>query len=258
MFGVAAAAFDPAITLFAAMTTQPDETRKTLISDTITALQAAGVWSLLDAVWFMAAHDEQASRLNWKAPASFTLATAGTITFTTDRGWQGDGASGYLNTGWIPAAHGVNYTLNDASFGVYSRTNSDTLVADIGCNDGTNRAEFFARTANSVFWRVNNTSIGEVSRSSLNSTRLQVARRAASTGINFWQNGGQIATQNITSSALVNLPVFIAARNNGGAAASFSTRQYALAFTGAGMSGAQQLALYNTAQAYMTAVGAAL
>jgi hypothetical protein len=261
-----AAALDPdALTLFAAMTVQPNETRKTLISDTIKSLKAAGVWSLLDAVWFMAAHDEQASRLNWKAPASFTLATAGTITFTLDRGWQGDGSSGYLDTGWIPATHGVNYQLNDASFGVYSRTDyANDAHCDIGARSATNTnmANLFIRrsTTNSEIAYYTNQNIFSLGAHSLSSTGLYVARRTASNAAQAYRNGSSIATNTSASTGLAGVPFFIAANNNNGTAgaATFTTRQYALAFTAAAMSAAQQLALYNTTQAYMTAVGAAV
>jgi hypothetical protein len=101
---VSGASLDPdALTLIAAMTVAPNAARRQVISDHIVALKAAGIWALLDAYWMLAAHDEQASRLNWKSPGDFTLAPAGVIAFTTDRGWQGNGSSGYLDTGWLAA-----------------------------------------------------------------------------------------------------------------------------------------------------------
>jgi len=254
-----AAAFDPdALTLFAAMTTQPDTARKTLISDTIVALKAAGVWSLLDAVWFMAAHDEQASRLNWKAPASFTLAQQGVITFTSDRGWQGDGLSGYLDTGWIPATHGVNYALNDASLGVYIRTNTAVDGVDIGVwsNSSLRRSFVTARTSTDSSRAVINSSSDFPRTAIANSRGMSAARRIPTTAQQLVKNGVIVGT---STQAVTDLPtaiVYIGARNNNGPADLLSQNQIALAFTGAAMSEAQQLALYNTTQTYMTAVGA--
>jgi len=255
-----AAAFDPdAVALFAAMTTQPNAARKTLISDTIVALKAAGVWSLLDAVWFMAAHDSQASRLNWKAPTSFTLAEQGTIAFTTDRGWQGNGTTGYLNTGWIPATHGVNYTLNDASFGVYSRTDTDNATFDIGAVDApaTNMAFMQARNSGTFRPRANQNTVATTF-AVPTSLGLSVARRVNSSQAQGVKNGILLGSGADSSTTMPSFSFFIAARNNGGSPESPTIRQYALAFTAAAMSEAQQLALYTTTQAYMTAVGAAV
>jgi hypothetical protein len=259
-----AAAFDPdpdAVALFAAMTVQPNAARQRLISDTIVALKAAGVWSLLDAVWFMAAHDEQASRLNWKAPASFTLSEQGVITFTVDRGWQGDGSSGYLDTGWTPSVHGVNYTQNNASLGVYSRTDTDGGI-DFSARQTSpapsRLINFAMRLSGVTGGMINGPLSGGLTAAIANSLGLGAMRRTASNAQQVFRNGVELAANATLSEALVAIPPYIGARNNDGVAELYTTRQYALAFTGAAMSTTQQLALYSTTQAYMTAVGAAV
>jgi hypothetical protein len=259
-----AAAFDPdAVALFAAMTVQPNAARKTLISDTIVALKAAGVWTLLDAVWFMAAHDEQASRLNWKAPASFTLSEQGVITFTADRGWQGNGTTGYLDTGWTPSVHGVNYKLNDASFGAYMRqhsgTNARTLMGARDLASGSSSRMSILLTVTSTIARVNTgTNLNQASVGSI-ANGLNVARRSASNSQFVFRNGVSVATGSATSQGVPQFAFYIAATNNGAdAVEEFDDRQFSFAYTGASMSEAQQLALYNNVQAYMTAVGAAV
>src|SRR5262245_39221350 len=84
--------------LLAAMTVQPNAARQTLINDLIYALKQSGAWAKMDFLYVLAAHDNQAARLNWKTAAN--LATVnGTCTFTVDRGYNGDGSTGYLGTG---------------------------------------------------------------------------------------------------------------------------------------------------------------
>jgi hypothetical protein len=258
---------DPdAVTLIAAMTTAPDAARQQLISDHIVALKDAGIWSLLDIYYILAAHHEQASRLNWKSPGNFTLTANGGITFTTDRGWQGDGSTGYLDTGWIPATHGVNYQLNDASFGVYSRTDVENVGVAMGArrDDLTRLLYFFPRstadTGNRFIGFINqNGTSAPRSVANSNSLRMHAMRRADSASIGFLKNGSQVGTLSKTSSALVDFPVFISGLNENGSLLAPDTRQYASAFAAAAMSEAQHAALYDAQQnGYLAAVGAAV
>jgi hypothetical protein len=260
---MAAGKIDPdAAAIIAAMTVPPNGARRTLINSTVLSLKAGGVWSLLDTIWFMAAHDDQAGRLNWKAPASFTLAANGGITFTADRGWQGNGTTGYLNTGWTPATHGVNYALNDASFGVYSRTNSpDAAAIDIGAiSSGVSRNWIQLRTTsnnNSVDINSNGTT-GQALVAAFNSLGLGGARRTASNATQIYRNGAQTQAGSQASSGVTAVSFFVGARNNNSTPDFFSPRQYAFAFTGAAMSEAQHAQFYTIVQDYMTAVGAAV
>jgi hypothetical protein len=263
--GGVASGLDPdAVTLIAAMTTAPDAARQQLISDHIIALKAAGIWSLLDIYYILAAHHEQASRLNWKSPGDFTLTANGTITFTTDRGWQGDG-TGYLDTGWIPSVNGVNYTLNDASLGVYSRTNLIENTYNMGANNGS-----FSNMNNIVIrWntgengqsynRVNQSAAGAIIVDTANSQGLFVARRTGAAEQQSFRNGAQVGSNATTSSNRATVSVFISAVNNNGTPLSPATHKKAAAFTGAAMSEAQHAALYDAQQnGYLAAVGAAV
>lgn len=114
--------------LVAAMSVAPNNLRKGYIARFIGALYAASVWSKIDAMWVLAAHDEQAGRLNWKSPGSFTLTAVNSPTFTTDRGFAGNGSSSYLDTGWDRGMNGVQFTQNDAHISVYQRTNGNNNV----------------------------------------------------------------------------------------------------------------------------------
>ena len=258
----AGASLDPdAATLIAAMTTAPDATRQQLISDHIVALKAAGIWSQLDTYYMMAAHHEQASRLNWKSPGNFTLSTHGTITFTTDRGWQGDGSTGYLDTGWIPSSHGVNHALNSASYGVYSRTNSQQNGFDMGAE--TNILFDYSRmtlrnTSNQGRAHVNQaTSFPRPSM--MDSRGLILSRRSASNAVAMFRNGSSVGGDDAVSTGLPNVAFAISATNRAGTVVDFASKQYSLAFTAAAMSEAQHAALYAAMQnGYLAAVGAAL
>lgn len=123
-------AYDAAVTAyFAAMTVQPDATRKALLANLIQGLEADGIWSKLD--WFVicAAHDRQAGRINARNPSQ-QLTEQGTLSFTTDQGFTGDGTSSYLSYGTTFTASGT-MTLTSATIGTWS-SNIVSSRADIG------------------------------------------------------------------------------------------------------------------------------
>jgi hypothetical protein len=252
---------DPdAVTLIAAMTTAPDAARQQLISDHIVALKAAGVWAQLDIYYVLAAHHEQASRLNWKSPGNFTLSTHGTITFTVDRGWQGNGLTGYLDTGWIQEVNAVNFTQNDASYGVYSRTNIAQNASDMGTASLITYPHI--RFTDGVFYvHINQTSTTDrPSVSVSDSIGFFVGRRTGASELYGYKNGVQVSSgTSLSGTATAGETFFICARSLNNVAERFTTRQYAAAFTGAAMTVTQQANFYNAMQnGYLTAVGAAL
>lgn len=247
-----------ATTLFAAMSSQPDSTRKTLIDTTITSLKSAGIWTLLDECWFLAAHDSQAALLGWKRNKDCVAVNA--PTFTANQGFAGNGTTSYLNTQFVPSLHGVQYTLNDASFGVYSRTNSaSSSMADMGSRNASNVAisMFYSNLADgSAVIAVNRGASTTTAVHGAGSTGLWVARRTASNAIQMYRNGSSVATAANVSTALTGRAMAICARMSDATPGEFSTRQYAFAFIGASMTAQQQADLYTIVQAYMTSVGA--
>lgn len=62
--------YDPdANRLFSRMTVAPTTARKRIISDTIRSLKRTGVWGQIVLLYVYAAHDKQASLLNWRSNA---------------------------------------------------------------------------------------------------------------------------------------------------------------------------------------------
>jgi hypothetical protein len=92
----------------------------------------------------------------------------------------------------------------------------------------------------------------------ISSEGFYVPRRTASDAQQMLTNGAIDATNTAASSTRPAVALCIGARNNNDVVDLFSQNRLAMFFTAAAMSEAQQLALYNTTQAYMTAVGAAV
>lgn len=98
-----------ALALFARMTTQPTDARKTVINTFITSLKTAGVWDKLDAMYVFAAANQQAALLNWIADTNNATAE-NSPAFTADEGIQGNGTNSYDNTFTnCTGGYGINF-----------------------------------------------------------------------------------------------------------------------------------------------------
>lgn len=113
------AAYDPAtIAYFAAMTVQPDATRKTLLSNFVRCVETHNLYTgKLDWLVLEAAQDPSQAVVNVVNPAK-RLQQVGVGNFTPDRGWTGDGSSGYLSYQETLFAGGI-YTQDAATLGVW-------------------------------------------------------------------------------------------------------------------------------------------
>jgi hypothetical protein len=244
--------------LLGRFTTGAAEPRKQLINTLISSLKAAGVWQKLDALYVMAAADEQSGQRNWKAD-TFNLAPVSAPTFTPDQGYAGDGATSYLNTGFVPSTNGVNFTLNSATFGVWSRTNSSGTMTDIGCRTASTTAQTLLQlriAGDLANYRINQSSAG-TSAANADSSGMIAVRRSGASANALFRNGASIATGTSASTVLSEFAMTIGALNTGGVISGFTARQYAAAFIGASLSDAENTAFYNALLAYLTAVGAA-
>jgi hypothetical protein len=244
-------------TLVAAMSSTPDATRIGHINTLILALKNAGIWSKLDVLWITAAHDAQAARLNWKTPASFALTAVNTPTFTTDRGYKGNGSSSYLNTGWNANTNGVNYTQNSASAVFWNRTaRAANDKALFGVYDGGAEINTYPRYVGDEFYGRVNDNVGALS-SSANSDGLFHTDRQSSTARSAYRNGTSLGSYGSTSSAAIpSQPIYICAQYFSGSPSGFNgVDEIACAGFGASLN-AEKTDLYNAIQTYMTAVGA--
>jgi len=118
--------------LFAAMSSQPTDERKLQIDALIVSMKSTGVWSLLDVFYMFASHDSQAARLNWKNPGTLTATVAaGSPTFTTDRGYTGDGTTAYISTGYDPGVSSLGMAQNSAHVGAVGLTSTSNANLDV-------------------------------------------------------------------------------------------------------------------------------
>lgn len=133
--------------------TLPDAATQVAQNTFLKALKDNLLWTELDVIYVFAVDSEDFSKINWKSVD--TLAVNGTMTFTEDAGWAGDGIDGYLATGKDVSAGG--YAQGDASFIVDVNTASSSDVFDLGTS--TNGLIFGANSSGSnYYFRMNTNS----------------------------------------------------------------------------------------------------
>jgi len=244
------------LALFARMEVQPSDERKQLINNLIIDLKAAGLWSGFDAFWMFAAHDDQAALLNW-VENDHNCTSANSPAFEANRGYTGNGSSSYLNTDFIPSTDGVNYLLNDGSFGVYIRNAVDADVVDMGGRGATSTHYLYIKTyfVGALFLAINggtNFSFEDP----VSSAGFTVVSRNASNSFTIYKNGDLHDTISGNSVDRPPVAIYILAQNMNGTAQSFSTRQVAFAFIAGALSANEQEPLFNLVEAYLDAIGA--
>ena len=245
---------------FAAMSVAPDATRKGLLDALIVGLKSDGVWAKLDWLSITAAHDAQAGRVNAVTPAQVATAV-NSPTFTTDRGYTGDGTTSYLNSGWNPTtATTPKMVQNSASMGVWLGTDSSSNTQDdIGT---TARASIDGRRSAAATFGANlQSATNDISgtMSPASSVGFSSWSRYGAASAELFKNGVSLGTKASTTNAPANGNFFLLAANNVAALGTptrFSPRRSQAAFWGEQLSAAEHLALYNRLATYMTAIGA--
>lgn len=244
-----------------AMAVTPSATRKTIINQFFLDIKGIGnfgtdnIFSKLDELWLFAAETEQAGLLGIKRLKDATAVNA--PTFTADEGFTGADTK-YINLNWNPTDDGVNYTLNDCSYGAYSRSDIQSDNYWIGADeaaDSTSRTFglTWAAVDNNAYHFINGaTSVNPAATTSLG---FWVGRRTASNAVQVFKNGVSFGTDTDASGSLSAVDFFATARSLDGVAAASSTHQISVEFVGAAMSATEQLNLFNSIEAYMDSLG---
>jgi hypothetical protein len=241
--------------LIGAMTAKPSPARQALIDQTILSLKASGVWAKLDRLYFFAAHDAQASLLNWKDPAVVAVNT-NAAAFVADQGYTGNGTTSYIDATFNPSSGTHNYVRNSASFGGWARTAALSTALDIGRGVTARNQVAFRTTADSI----GSARINDVTTSTPADTTVATAvgltalDRPDASSKQFFKNGAQIgATVSVASDATLPDAFQVGGSNGAGT----STRQFSMFFAGASQGATGQAALYSATLAYLQGVGAA-
>jgi hypothetical protein len=251
-FTVASAA-DPSLeaetnAILAAMTVQPDATRKGVINNLVIALKACGAWAKIDYLYITAAHTQQAARINWKAGVE-ALYDGVAPAFTVDRGFALNGTTEELFS--APEVDLLTqFTLNSAHFGVWMETaaaSGEHLIGDRFFHAG---GRFMRNDGGAIAMKINS-AVSEQGFATAPTTGHFMANRASSANEDIYRDGASVGVIAEPSGGTLPHDYIALGRVNGG----FGTGRVAAYHVGANLS-AEAPALYAALHVYMGAVGA--
>lgn len=250
------------IALVSRMSTPPTAGRQTLINTLINSLKLSGVWDKLDCLWLPAAETQQGGNLNWKGNYS-TLLPVNAPVWTVDRGYTGDGVSAVVNTTHNVTSFTGQYSANDASHGVWIRTNVQADTYSMHAASAAGMSGVIPRRSgvgaeDTVTALINtNTTTGTSIGSTVTSVGLSHVNRSSSNLTTLYKNGVSLATHAVPAIDIPNTSFYLLCRNTSGTLDAFDTREIAMAFIGDSFTAPQALAFYNAINIYLQGVGAA-
>lgn len=249
---------DAAAVVAATGITDPDEVNA--VTDLITGMKTASIWSKFKALYGFIGGTAAAHKINWidtdDDDASFRLTFHGTWTHDAN-GIQGDGATAYAQT------HYTQSSTTNESIGAYSRSSAahggggNPLLDDyaIAASDAgwSNMTTCSPRTQGDkvcFFYGTNTYSPGATN---TDGSGLFVTNRNGGTATECYHNGSLIHTQNDTVT-LCSQEYYIGALNKGGSPNNYTDRPLALVFIAEGMDSTENAAFSTLVQAYQTAL----
>lgn len=229
--------------------------RRIIVDNFIFAEKASGAWALTDDYWALWGENAPQALTSLKQRRFATAVNA--PTFTADRGYAFDGATNYLNTGFICSTHAVAMTGTRLRLGVYERANVSASTFAAGANTSTtSQLRIIPRSAANRIVGYSNSDFVQTATTVTDSRGFSVVQRTGSTYTGF-KNGLPIAvsapgseSSSPTSTALA-IGAYMA-----GSPLGFRASSIGFACVGADLSSAQELAQYNAIQTFATAVGA--
>ena len=238
-----------AAAIVAAMSPAPDATRQGHINTLVLALKAADAWATeLSVLYISAAHAQGSGLLNWKSPGGTAAITSGSPTFTTDKGFTGNGTSAFVNTqiAWNAIA---GLTQNNQHIGCYGSFGADNAPL-VGLASGNYVT--ITRSAGTLSTRLGSTTATTADTIDNNPHHILVSRAAAGSAARYVD--GVAVTAAADTSSTISSAVLYGLRQ----ATVYGTSNTSLRALHAGpaMNATKAAAVAAAIIAYMTAIGA--
>ena len=227
---------------------------KTLWAAFIDGLVADGLWDDIDAIKVFAAFDSSVAGINIKS-SSFATTLTNSPTFTQYRGFNGNGSSSYVRSGFNPATAGGVLTLNSAfmlAWGLTARAANTTALSSAYAM-GPEVTIYPRYTGDVTYTRINDSG-GAVANA--NSDGCFIGNRTGSGSRETFRNGVSLGVVSAAPSSLPNQEIYICAANIDGSPGAFTTDRVAAWAVGRGLTAGKPAALTSRLTTLLTAVGA--
>jgi hypothetical protein len=215
-----------------------------------------GTWAKMDGLYVFATNSTTTANLNLVS-TSYGLTQNGTVTFSANNGYTGDGSTGYFLTGFEPAISGGNWSLNSASMGVCvlsSRSNSSNNYAEMW--NGTSLQTSFIFTGNTTYGGSGFGLNGDTEALSASNAKgaWTVSVTSSSQGYVAYNGSTTSTSPSITGISAAQVSILAAYSVS---ISYYSPDQLAYAFYGGGLTSTQVTAVYNRLHTFLSTVGAA-
>ena len=173
-----------------------------------------------DAFWCFGLATEANALINWH-PNFVATPAVNTNAVKQADGFSFNGTNAFIDSGFNPSVDGVNYSLNDAQAGVYSKSLTDlsgaaNCLAAAFTGSINLQVQIFTNAYNGSVNCSNATSPAPYNQSSL----INFVRNSSANWQTF-ENGALVDTRPVVSVGVPNLPVYVGARNNNSTADNF-------------------------------------
>lgn len=256
-----AAATDPDAQAFITAAGITDATQQSAVNQLVLDLKSANIWTKMKAIYPIVGGTASTHKWNLKDPrdldAAYRLAFGTGMTHSSN-GFVSNGTSGYANTYLTPNTHLTN---NNTHLSVYSRTNLNIAVASFDIGTSNNNTAFYdlsLRLGDTLYSDSYNNSTNRFTTANTDSRGLFTTTRTSSTVLKIFKNNTQLGstlTAASTNFSLLTQPVYICAINKAGTPDFYTTRQYAFASIGDGLSDVEVTSLNTAVQNYNTTLG---
>jgi len=215
-------------------------TEQTAVNTLVVQMKADGTWAPMKAIYPMVGASAAACAQNLKS-SSFTGTFTSGWTFAST-GVTGNGTSTYFDTTLRPS---VSLSESSAHLSFYSRTNVNESKYDF-CSDSNYAVLWFGNT-----FYVNLTAVGTYTATYnfTNTTGFYIGSRINNTNVNGYRNATKVINNAALGSLLSGGNTYLGARGTG---ASSTTKQYAFASIGDGLTDTQASNFYTAVQAFQT------
>lgn len=218
------------------------------INQFVIDLKAANIWTKFDRLYVLA-NESEAAALTCLVSLNQDAESISGTAFTAGQGYTGDGVADHIDTNYNPASHGVNYTLNEASLGVYVRAvpaaASTTVIGISGAGTGgTALRAWFAD--NKTYSSINSNDGGAGPNATLASRLglLSVVRTASNANV-LYQGATSRATSAQAAVGVPNLKMVLLCID-AATPSQFSAAQLSMAYAGGSFS-AENMIDYSAA-----------
>jgi len=234
-----------------------DQTQANAVNTLVTDLKTYGLWAKMKAIYPFVGGTATTHKWNLKDPrdldAAYRLAFSGAWTHSST-GALPNGANAYADSFLIPS---TALTLNNTSFGYYSRTNSSQSPSATEMAVGSSGTQLmYLRTKNSsgnaegYSYNTNPATVANA-----NSQGLYNVSRISDSSLKLYKNGSSIASLLTTQTGtLPSNKFYLGAVNYSGTVGEYSNKESAFAYIGDGFSDTESANLYTAVNKFQTSL----